>query len=297
VRTRREFLAAGGALALSACASQTPIHPFGLPAPQSGYVEVDGGRLYYEVAGTGPPLVLLHAFTLDTRMWDDQVDALAPEFRVIRYDARGFGRSSVPEPGRPYSHVDDLLALTRKLDANKPHLVGASMGGRFALDFVVSKPDAARSLTVVGGVIDGWQWSKAWLDAYRPVVEAGRRGDVAAAKAAWLALPLFAPAREKPAVAARLSRMVADYSGWHFTHADPERRISPPAAAQLGRVRVPTVAIVGDRDLPDFQRMGETIERQVANARRLGVAGAGHLPNMEVPDVVTPALRSFLSRA
>jgi pimeloyl-ACP methyl ester carboxylesterase len=295
--SRREFLAAGGALALSACAAQGPIHPFGLPEPQSGFVEVEGGRLYYEVAGVGPPVVFVHAFTLDTRMWEDQVDALAREFRLIRYDARGFGRSSLPVPGQPYSPVDDLLALTRKLDAHKPHLVGVSMGARFALDLAVSEPDAARSLVFIDGVIGGWQWSKAWLESYAPIVQAGRRGDVAAAKAAWLAHPLFGPAREKPAVDARLQRMVADYSGWHFTHADPQRMLNPPAIHQLGRVRVPTLAIVGDRDLADFRRMAETVERQVANARRLGIAGSGHLSNMEAPEVVNQALRSFLSRA
>jgi pimeloyl-ACP methyl ester carboxylesterase len=98
-------------------------------------------------------------------------------------------------------------------------------------------------------------------------------------------------------VDARLQRMVADYSGWHFTHADPQRMLNPPAIHQLGRVRVPTLAIVGDRDLADFRRMAETVERQVANARRLGIAGSGHLSNMEAPEVVNQALRSFLSRA
>jgi pimeloyl-ACP methyl ester carboxylesterase len=297
MRSRREFLAAGGALALAACAGQGPFQPFGQPAPQSGFTEVDGGRLYYEVAGSGPPVVLLHAFTLDTRMWDDQFEVLAREFRVIRYDARGFGRSSLPTPGQPYSPVADLLALTQKLDAHKPHLVGVSMGARFALDLVVSEPDAARSLVFIDGVVGGWPWSKGWLDSYAPIVQAGRRGDVAAAKAAWLAHPLFAPAREKPAVDARLQQMVADYSGWHFTHTDPGRMLSPPTVQQLGRVRVPTLAIIGDRDLPDFQRMAETIERQVANARRLGIAGSGHMSNMEAPEVVNQALRSFLSRA
>jgi 3-oxoadipate enol-lactonase len=297
VTSRREFLAAGSALALSGCVGVAPFDQIGTPPPRSGFAEVEGARLYYEIAGSGPPVVLLHAFALDTRMWDDQFELLAREYRVVRYDARGFGRSSVPVPGQPYSHVDDFLALTRHLEIHRPHLVGLSMGGRFALDVVVSQPDAARSLAFVDGVIGGWDWSKAWLDSYAPVVAAGRRGDVAAAKAAWLAHPLFASAREQPAVAARLQRMVDDYSGWHFTHADPERRLSPPALARLGRVRVSTLAIVGDRDLPDFQKMAGEVERQVANARRLGVAGAGHLTNMEAPDVVNTALRSFLARA
>lgn len=295
--SRRAFLAAGGALALSGCVGVAPFDQIGTPPPRSGFAEVDNGRLYYEIAGSGPPVVLLHAFALDTRMWDDQYALLAREYRVVRYDARGFGRSSVPAPGTQYSHVDDFLALTRHLEVHRPHVVGVSMGARFALDIVVSQPDAVRSLVFIDGVIGGWDWSKAWLESYAPIVQAGRRGDIAAAKAAFLAHPIFAPAREKPEVAARLRQMVHDYSGWHFTHVDPERRLDPPALARLGRVRSSTLAIVGDRDLPDFQRMAAEIERQVANARRLGVAGAGHLSNMEAPEVVNTALRSFLARA
>jgi pimeloyl-ACP methyl ester carboxylesterase len=292
---RRRFLAAAGALALSACAGPDGLDPFA-PKRDSGYVDVDGGRLYYEAAGSGAPVVLLHAFALDTRMWDDQFEGLAREFRVIRYDLRGFGRSSLPQAGRPYSHGDDLATLLAKLDAHRPHVVGASMGGRCALDFAVTQPDALRSITVVGTVIGGWPWSREWLEMYAPVIRAGRSGDIAAAKAAWVALPLFATVRANKPVEARFTRMVEAYSGWRFVNADPERRVAPPALSQLGKIRAATLAMVGDNDLPEFQRMAETVERQVANARRLGVPAAGHLPSMESPELVTKALRAFAAR-
>jgi pimeloyl-ACP methyl ester carboxylesterase len=294
--SRRRFLAASGALALSACAGPGGIDPFA-PKREGGYVDVDGGRLYYEAAGTGTPVVFLHAFALDTRMWDDQFEGLAREFRVIRYDLRGFGKSTLPKPGRPYSHADDLAALLAKLDAERPHVVGASMGGRCALDLAVARPDAARSMVVINTVIGGWPWSREWLTLYSPVLQAGRRGDVAAAKAAWLALPIFASLRANAALDARFTRMVEAYSGWHFVNADPERRLAPSALAQLGKIRAPTLALIGDQDLPEFQRMAERIESQVANARRLGVPAAGHLPSMESPELVTKALRAFFARA
>jgi pimeloyl-ACP methyl ester carboxylesterase len=293
---RRRFLASAGALALSACAGPGGFDPFA-PKRESGYVDVDGGRLYYETAGSGAPVVFLHAFALDTRMWDDQYEGLAREFRVIRYDLRGFGRSTVPQPGRAYTHVGDLATLLDKLDAHRPHLVGASMGGRCALDFAVAQPDAPRSVVVINTVIGGWPWSREWLTAYSPVLQAGRRGDIAAAKAAWLALPLFASLRANAPLDARFTRMVEAYSGWHFVNADPERRLAPPALEQLGKIRAPTLAMIGDQDLPEFQRMAERVESQVANARRLGVPAAGHLPSMESPELVTKALRAFFARA
>ena len=287
---RRRFLAAGSSLALAACAGVAPQRT-------SGTAEVNGTRLYYETAGTGEPVVLVHAFTLDTRMWDDQFEVLARDFRVIRYDARGFGKSPPPQPGESYSNADDLAALLDRLDARKAHVVGLSMGGRFALDYAVTHPDGLRSLVVIDGVIGGWQWSREWVAAYAPVVEAGRRGDVAQAKSLWLGLPLFAPARAQAPVGARLKQMVDDYSGWHFVHRNSERAVSPPAVGRLGSIRVPTLVLVGERDLPDFQRMAERLERDVPGARRAAVAGAGHMANMEAPEAVNKALGDFLLRA
>ena len=240
--------------------------------------------------------MLVHAFTLDTRMWDDQFALLARDFRVIRYDARGFGKSAPPKPGEPYSNADDLAALLGHLDARKAHVVGLSMGGRFALDYAVTYPDGLRSLVVINGVIGGWQWSREWLSAYAPIVDAGRKRDVTQAKSLWLGLSLFAPARAKPEVDARLKRMVGDYSGWHFVNQNPERAVSPPALGRLGAIRAPTLVLVGERDLPDFHRMSERLERDIPGARRATIAGAGHMANMETPDAVNKALGGFLNR-
>ena len=290
---RRRLVVTGTALALAACAPTTTT-----PGPQrrTGFAEVNGTRLYYEVAGSGEPVVLVHAFTLDTRMWDDQFEVLARDFRVIRYDARGFGKSAAPNSGEPYSNAEDLAALLEQLDARRAHVVGLSMGGRFALDYAVTYPDGPRSLVVIDGVIGGWQWSREWIAAYAPIVEAGRRRDVAQAKSLWLGLALFAPARARAPVGARLKQMVDDYSGWHFVNQNPERAVSPPAVGRLGAIRAPTLVVVGELDLPDFQRMSERLEHDIPGARRATIPGAGHFANMEAPDGVTRALREFLLR-
>jgi 3-oxoadipate enol-lactonase len=288
---RRRFLAAAAALGLAGCAS-APV----APRRESGVAEVNGTRLYYEAAGSGEPVVLLHAFMLDGRMWDEQFDVLAAGFRVIRYDARGFGRSAPPTPGEPYSHVDDLAALLAKLDARSPCLVGASMGGRFALDYAVTYPGDVRSLVVIDTVVSGWQWSPEWLTSYAPIVAAGRRGDIPAAKQLWLDHAVFAPAREQPEVAARLKLMVDDYSGWHLAHRNTERPVEPPTVKQLGRITMPTLVVVGSRDLPEFQRIAEHVEGGVRSGTRATIPGAGHFANMEAPEGVTRALREFLVR-
>lgn len=304
VRARRRFIAGAGALTLAACAqlpTGEPAGSGGLAAPQRGFQEVNGTRLYCEVAGAGQPLVLLHGFTFDTRMWDDQFAALAKQYRVIRYDARGFGRSALPKPGVPYTHHEDLAALLDRLEAHSAHLVGQAMGGRFALDYALQADGRLRSLTLIDAVIGGygvareWPWSRAFMSAYQPVIDAGKRKDVATAKAAWLAHPLFAPAREQPAVAARLRQMVGDYSGWHFVNADPARLLTPSAITQLARLQAPTLALVGERDLLDFHRMADEVQHSVKRAVRRTVPKVGHLSNMEAPAVVNAMLLEFLA--
>lgn len=262
---------------------------------ETGYAEVEGGRLYYEAAGSGDPVVLLHAFTLDTRMWDAQFDALAANYRVIAYDARGFGRSSLPQEGQPYSHFEDLHGLLDHLQISRPHLVGASMGGRFALDYAIVHPDRPRSITLIDGVLGGWPWSKEWLASYAPVIAAAQRKDVAAAKAAWLAHPLFAAARGNEAVYGRLRRMVSDYSGWHFIHRDPARPLDPPAGDRLAQLRRPILAIVGEYDMADFHQMADRLV-QDAGAQKYIVPGAGHLTSVETPTLLNEQLLAFLQR-
>jgi 3-oxoadipate enol-lactonase len=304
VPARRRFIAGAGALTLAACAqlpTGEPAGQGGLAAPQRGFQDVNGTRLYYEVAGAGQPVVLLHGFTFDTRMWDDQFAALAKQYRVIRYDARGFGRSALPRAGEPYSQHEDLAALLDRLDARRAHVVGQSMGGRFALDYALQGDDRLRSLTLIDAVIGGygtahnWPWSRTFMSAYQPVIDAGKRKDVAMAKAAWLAHPLFAPAREQPVVAARLRQMVEDYSGWHFINPDPARLLTPPAITQLAKIQAPTLALVGERDLVDFHRMADEVQHGAKHAVRRTIPRVGHLSNMEAPGEVNAMLLEFLA--
>ena len=116
-------------------------------AMETGRVAVEGGSLYFEVHGSGPSVVLLHAGDLDLTMWDPQVTRLARSFRVIRYDARGHGRSTAPRG--PYSTVEDLRLLLDHLGVEHAHLVGISMGAGVALNFAVAYPARVRNLVLV----------------------------------------------------------------------------------------------------------------------------------------------------
>ena len=125
---------------------------------QQGFIEVNGTRLYYEMAGAGDAVVFLHGFTLDTRMWDDQFERFAEQYHVIRYDLRGFGQSAVPTDA-PYAHFDDLKALLDALGIEQAHLVGLSKGGGVALDFALAFPTYVRGLVLIDSILGGFSWS------------------------------------------------------------------------------------------------------------------------------------------
>ena len=95
---------------------------------ESGLAEIDGGALAWESAGEGPDVVFLHPGLWDSRVWDQQFGVFSKTYHVVRYDLRGYGRSSRPEPGKPYSHVDDLAAVMDAADVDAAALVGNSMG-------------------------------------------------------------------------------------------------------------------------------------------------------------------------
>jgi 3-oxoadipate enol-lactonase len=126
------FLIAGtNPRSLSAQPAQSPPQQ-----AQSGFADISGGHIYYESAGGGHPLVLIHGGQMDRRMWDQQFQLFSKTYRVIRYDVRGFGKS--PASTNVYADEEDLAALLKFLHVEKAYVVGLSLGGRIAIDFALT---------------------------------------------------------------------------------------------------------------------------------------------------------------
>jgi 3-oxoadipate enol-lactonase len=261
---------------------------------RSGFADVNGARLFYEIAGAGPPLALIHGFSLDTRMWDDQYAVLAQRHRVLRYDVRGFGRSTVPGAER-YSHAEDLQALLEYLEIEHTALIGFSMGGGIAISFALAYPAAVDALIVAGSLLPGRRLSAPLGASFGAIWSAGRALGVAAARARWLQHELFAPIRARPELDARFTQIVSDYSGWEWTNKDPQRDLDPPPAERLREIHAPMLAIVGERDLPDFHAIAGLIQRDVLGARRVLLPGVGHVVNMEAPEQFNQLVIDFLA--
>ncbi len=253
---------------------------------------VPGGELYYEAEGEGVAVALVHGLALDARMWDEQMPALTDVARVVRYDARGFGRST-RDADTAYSHADDLWRLLDHLGVDTAVLVGLSMGGRTVLEATLTAPERVQALVLLDAVLDGVAWDPGSRRGMRAVNEALHVGGLDQAKAAWLSHDFFVPAQRKPDVARRLAEMVADYSGVNWTSADPQSG-HPDTFDLLETVAVPTTVVCGELDVPCFHEMADVLADRIPAARKVAIPDAGHMVNMEAPETINALLREII---
>jgi len=261
-------------------------------SPRTGYVDVDHGRLYYEERGAGPVVVLLQGGQLPLEMWDDQFELLSKNHRVIRYDARGFGRSSAKRG--PYAYHEDFHALLQSLGVKRASFVGLSLGGRVAVDFALEHPAMVEKLVLAGPGLSGFQFSapdSAWMASLYPPWNAR---DSVRLSLLWLESGYMKPAMRDSALATRLRRLMAlNASLW--MQPDSERVLQPPALPnRLAQLRVPTLVILGSADVPDIHAIVDSITRLVPGVKRVVIDDAGHMVNMEKPAEFNRALLAFL---
>jgi pimeloyl-ACP methyl ester carboxylesterase len=123
----------------------------------SGYIKAGEGKIYYEAAGSGEVMILIHDGMLHNEVWDDQFSYFSKDFIVIRYDRRGYGKSS-PAEGT-YSHLEDLSTLFTELELDSANLIACSSGGALAIDFTLKFPEKIKSLVLVGAVVGGFSYT------------------------------------------------------------------------------------------------------------------------------------------
>lgn len=261
---------------------------------RSGIAEVNGTKLYYEVTGKGPAVVLIHSGGFDRRIWDDQVPVLADKYTVIRYDVRGYGRSATPT--KPYSDDEDLFQLLTFLKVPKAHLIGLSMGGRIAIDFTLTHPAMVASLTAVAPGLSGFPFAPEDTIEMMKIVYSIQNDDGTPAGEVWLKSAYNAPAMEIPAVAAKLRPMAIENSKvWLINFFFP-RPAFPLAVQRLGEIKTPMLVVVGTRDVPTIMKIVDTLEKNVPGVKKVVVPGAGHMVNIEKPAEFNKAVVEFLGK-
>jgi 2-hydroxy-6-oxonona-2,4-dienedioate hydrolase len=265
----------------------------------TGYLDLGDGQIYYETAGDGFPLVLSHAAFLDRRMFDDIWEPLAAEFRVVRYDMRGFGKSS-PVNG-PVSRRADLQQLLKHLGITRCHLVGCSHGGEITLDLTLENPGEAASLTLVAGTPSGFELKGEPPRYMLEMIDAMKSGDIDRANELQIRIWLDGEFREPGQVDAGLREKALEMnripvSQGTFFRADtqPVDPLDPAAATRLEEVRCPTLIIAGSLDHPEVLRAADEMAARIPGARKVIFEGSGHVPSYEQPDQFIRQLLEFL---
>jgi 3-oxoadipate enol-lactonase len=263
----------------------------------SGYITAGGGQLYYESAGDGPAVVLIHGGSVDLRMWDDLMPALTDSYHVIRYDLRGLGRSD--RPAAAYRMADDVPAVLDRLGVPAATMVGFSTGGAIAVELAARHPDRVRGVVLIGAIpaLDqdeqppGWAAARAEAGALlEPRERAKAAGDLDAAVA--LDLDVWATAHHGEA-RARLEAWGA--ANPYFHEMGEFEQIGPVSRADLAGITAPVLVTVGDQDLALSRVGAEYLAATIPGARLRVFPGADHFVSTAQPAEFTAALTGFLA--
>lgn len=261
----------------------------------SGYIEVSRGeKLYYEMAGRGAAVVLIHGGLADSRLWDDQFKAFAGHYRVVRYDLRGFGKSDFSMG--PLSHVEDLATLLKTLGIEKATLVGLSLGGTVATDFALEHPQMVERLVLAASGLRGYQGIK--NEQGIVISKAAETEGREKAIALWMEHPFFATGKNSPAYQRRMRAMLTDnFRTWGPTPAPivwtwP----SVPSIERLQTITQPTLVIVGSLDFSAILAIADLLATKIPNARKAVIRGTSHHLNMEKPLEFNRLVLDFLRR-
>jgi pimeloyl-ACP methyl ester carboxylesterase len=267
---------------------------------ETGYLEFPGSRIYYEVDGEGPALTFIHACVAHLRMWDAQVDAFKGRYTVVRFDLRGFGKSTTSRDVN-YSNRDDLRRLLDHLGIEQTHMVGNSCGGSVALDFALDYPAGVRSLTLVASGLGGFEGpedpravelEKDWdtlyeAKDYETIVENETRE--------WTDGPGHASTRVDP----EMRRKMVEWNLDNY-RADQEndnnQRLDPPAASRLSEINVPTLVTWGLLDVTSIAVTCEKLASEIAGAQTKVYPDVAHMVSLEKPAEFNALLGDFLAR-
>jgi pimeloyl-ACP methyl ester carboxylesterase len=261
---------------------------------ESGIANVNGARIVYDVAGSGPPVLLLHAGIGDRRMWDTQVPAFARHFTVIRFDARGFGETRKPDAS--YSPYADAMGLLDHLGISRAHVVGVSMGSQTAIEAAIAAPERVSALVAVAART-GTPVSSELRAGWERVDELYEAGDITGAIEYELRMWVDGPDRGPDAVEPEMRERVREMNAALFTRDDEageEFSLDPPAAERLAEISAPTLIVYGDKDVMDVRQAAGPLAAAIPGARLAVIPDAAHLPQMERPQAFNEIVLGFL---
>ncbi len=260
------------------------------------WIDVDGGQLFAVDTGSGAPVVMLHGWPLDHRMFTYQVAGLSDRFRCITLDRRGFGRSTAPPDMRRELHDIDRLADQLKLDP--VHLLGVSQGGRIALRYAATRPGRLRSLVVQGAVVDGFEVDEP-IDERVPVAkyaELARNGRLNEAVRAWREHPMMSLPDDRQTERRLIDLMLTAYEGRDLLDFDASHyAFTEDVISALSKLSLPVLVLTGRHETASRKAHEREILRRARNSSQVEFSDSGHLSNLTEPASYNRVVAEFLA--
>ncbi|MEU4272944.1 alpha/beta hydrolase [Streptomyces sp. NPDC026092] len=256
-------------------------------------VPVDGGELWADdTGGDGLPMVLVHPGVGDSTIWDPVLPALDPPRRIIRYDARGYGRS--PAPDVAYSPTADLRAVLDHFGLARAVLVASSMGGAASIALTLNTPERVAGLALLVPSVTGYD-SPADRQLYQDIGELAKTGDmegiVRLGLSRWGQAAGGSP--ETDPVAAAHFRAVLPAWFANIAH----QQTDPPTFDRLGEITAPTVLALGELDRPEVVRCNEEMAERIPHCRLVRLPDSDHYPTLREPENCARLIQELYSQA
>ena len=242
--------------------------------------------------------MLVHSGITDSRSWEPQLPAFTKQYRVLRYDMRGFGQSDIAHGA--YSNVDDLAGLMSAVGIGPAALLGVSMAGTMVLDAALQHPELVNALILVGSGISGREHSAEYHQMMDEMDELLAQKGLDATIDREMEVWLYGRGRTAADVDPQLREAVREMDFYNSERYPPDaepERIQPPAIGRLDEIQVPTLVIVGELDVDDVRQAADELGRGIRGARLVVVPGVAHVPNMERPEEFNRLVLDFLKSA
>lgn len=268
------------------------------PETKSGFVNSVDAQLYYEAAGEGIPFVMIHAGVADSRQWDNEFAFFANNYRVVRYDMRGYGKSEPVEGD--FNHLYDLVAILNALGIQDPVVImGCSMGGGLAMDFALTHPNRVRALILVGSGPSGLELDVPAPAKFADAEKAFEAGDLDLVCEIETQIWFDGAGRTPEQVDQGMRKLLYEMNRQALAHEAKQlgKRLpntQSPAFDHLGDLNIPVLIIVGAHDTPYILAAADYMVERIPSAQKVIIEDAAHLPNMDHPDEFRTHVANFL---
>lgn len=259
-------------------------------------VPAGGARLHVNAAGAGAPLLMVHGWAMDSRVFRPQTAGLAGHFRVITFDRRGYGLTGgEPDLAR---ETDDIDAIADALVGAPFHLFGLSQGGRIAARYAARRPQRLRSLILQGAAIDGVSIEgpdeeRIPVEEYSALAREGRMDEV---RSRWLRHPMMRVGEGHADADALLGEMLSDYEGRDLLGDESGDGTQAGVLESLAGARLPLLLLTGARETEARRRVATLLRERVPGAEEVILPDSGHLGNLTEPAACNEAVRRFCAR-